>query len=225
MNIAGIKSSQNISSISQNTQDSYEKDIQQQITRLQDKIKSLDSNKEMTAEQKMSEKQELQDKIKDLNSELRQHQIEEEQKEAAKKQEEARRAAENNNNTENKPKAGLGSAETGVMISISATDEQIDSMKKVRTNLEGKLRTAETDEEKKSLQDKIGNISKYMGKSMKKSEDAISEYRKAEKDEDGKVKKIANNDNKEEKGIVPQANRNNSFWIQTPEDDVKLVIR
>lgn len=225
MKIASVSSSsQSISSVNQKTQDNFEKDIRQQITRLQDKMKSLDSDKEMTAEQKLKEKQSIQEQIKDLNSELKQHQLEKQQEEDAKKQEEAKKAAESNTeSTEREIKTGLGNAEAGVMISLSATDEQIDSIRKIRTNLEGKLRTAETEEEKKNLQDKLGNVSKYMGKSIKKSVDVITDYRKSEKDEDGTVKKRADFDKKVDKNIVPQENRNNSFWIQTAENENRKV--
>ena len=75
-----------------------------------------------------------------------------------------------------------GSADMGVLISLSITKEQIADMKKVRTDLEGKLRTAETDEARESLQEKIDNLTEDMVEKTKEIQDTISENRKTEQD-------------------------------------------
>ena len=80
-----------------------------------------------------------------------------------------------------------GSADMGVLISLSTTKEQIADMKKVRTDLEGKLRTAETDEARESLQEKIDNLTEDMFEKAKETQDIISENQKAEQDKTDKT--------------------------------------
>ena len=56
--------------------DSYSKNIQNQIANAQKQLQELSSNEEMTLEEKMKKRQEIQQQISDLNMQLRQHQIE-----------------------------------------------------------------------------------------------------------------------------------------------------
>ena len=60
MNVAGINtSSQSNTPVQQSTQDSYETDIRKQISNLQEKMKNISSDKEMSSEQKVKERQEI----------------------------------------------------------------------------------------------------------------------------------------------------------------------
>ena len=96
-----------------------------------------------------------------------------------------------------------GSADMGVLISLSTTKEQIADMKKVRTDLEGKLRTAETDEARESLQEKIDNLTEEMFEKAKETQNTISENRKAEQDKTEEEKENETDDGSEEdKGDV-----------------------
>ena len=56
--------------------DSYSKNIQNQIANAQKQLQELSSNEEMTLEEKMKKRQEIQQQISDLNMQLRQHQME-----------------------------------------------------------------------------------------------------------------------------------------------------
>ncbi len=56
--------------------DSYSRNIQNQIANAQKQLQELSSNKEMTLEEKMKKRQEIQQQISDLNMQLRQHQME-----------------------------------------------------------------------------------------------------------------------------------------------------
>ncbi len=82
MNIAGINtSSQSNTPVQQPAQDNYETDIRKQISNLQEKMKNISNNKEMSSEQKVKERQAVQEEIQNLNSELRQYQIQKRQEE------------------------------------------------------------------------------------------------------------------------------------------------
>ncbi len=56
--------------------DSYSRNIQNQIANAQKQLQKLSSNEDMTLEEKMKKRQEIQQQISDLNMQLRQHQAE-----------------------------------------------------------------------------------------------------------------------------------------------------
>ena len=56
--------------------DSVSKNIQNQIANAQKQLQELSANKDMSIEEKMKKRQEIQQQITDLNNQLRQHQIE-----------------------------------------------------------------------------------------------------------------------------------------------------
>ncbi len=56
--------------------DSYSRNIQKQIANAQKQLQELSSNEELTLEEKMKKRQEIQQQISDLNMQLRQHQME-----------------------------------------------------------------------------------------------------------------------------------------------------
>ena len=157
--------------------DSYSRNIQNQITNAQKQLQELSSNKDMTQEEKMTKRHEIQQQISDLNMQLRQHQMET-----------RRQTQQKNGNSFDDMLGGnqnigtAGSADMGVLISLSTTKEQIADMKKVRTDLEGKLRTAETDEAREALQEKIDNLTEDMVEKTRETQDTISENRKTEQD-------------------------------------------
>lgn len=86
----------------------------------------------------------------------------------------------------------LGSKESGVLVTLSSTKEQIADMGRIRTALEGRQRTAPTEEEKAELQKKIGRVSRGIGKKIVITEDTIASFRKASKDEPGRKQETAN---------------------------------
>ena len=195
MNVAGINtSSQGNIPVQPSTQDSYETDIRKQISELQEKMKNISNDEEMSSEQKAKEKQAVQEQIQNLNSELRQHQIQKRQEEAEKRQEELKQAAENMTAKEEtvQNQSGFGDKETGVIISISTSKEQMTDMQRIRTDLEGKQRTTEDDDEKKRLQKKINNVSRGIGQRIRITEDTISEFQESRKYNDEKPKRTEN---------------------------------
>ena len=174
--------------------DSYSRNIQNQIADAQKQLQELSSNKDMTQEEKMTKRQEIQQQISDLNMQLRQRQMEIRMQARQRNGNGFDEMPGGNQNTDT-----AGSADMGVIVSLSATKDQIAGMKKVRTDLEGKLRTATTDKEKVSLQEKIDKLTANMSEKVKEIQDTISDYRKAEKDETEKTqdKENAKEDEKE----------------------------
>lgn len=224
MNVGSVNASgQSIMFMSQSKQDNYEKDIEKQIATLQEKMKNINNDKEMSMEEKINEKKKLQEQIQALNNELRQYQAQKRQKEAAERQEAVKRAAENNTQPKQKEKTqtGLGEMETGVILSLSTTKEQMEGIKKLRTDLQGKLRTAKAAEEKEDLQEKLNKLNERIGKKIQESQNTIEEYQKIEKEkvQDNKTNKseqVQKKENDKEKA--------NSMIILTDhKDDLEVM--
>ncbi len=187
--------------------DSYSRNIQNQIADAQKQLQELSSNKDMTQEEKMNKRQELQQQISDLNVQLRQHQMEQ-RREKQQKQ--------SSFDDMIGGKQETGAVDTGVIISLSTAKEQIAGMKKVRTDLQGKLRTAQTEEEKADLQEKIDNITQNIGDKVKETQDTISDYQKAEQDKTDKIL-VQKEDEKENETNVVSEEDNGSVEVKSVE--------
>ncbi|MCM1326743.1 MAG: FlxA-like family protein [Bacteroidales bacterium] len=240
MNISGINHlSQNNVSSQQSAPDSRESSLRKEISNLQEELRTISNDQEMSDDQKTRKKQSAREQLQDLNSELRQYQIQKRQEEAAQKQEAAKQAlketgskqtrseehqsvqATDGQTTDNGPANGkaspindkaldaagskiesekeekpqpalLGSKESGVLITLSSTKEQIADMSRIRTSLEGRQRTAPTEEEKASLQKKINRVSGGIGKKIIITEDTVSSLHKGSDNESDKAKQTAN---------------------------------
>lgn len=221
MNITGVQQQTTNSLVTAQSanQDSHEINIQKQIMTLQEKMRGIAYDNEMSAEEKDDEKKTLQEKIQTLNSELKQYQLQKRQEEAEKRQKEAARQkemeerqmtesvsdAKNSNNSaagtasenisensgnNNMDESESGQPEADAMLSMAGTKEHLADMQKIRTKLESQMRTASTAEEKARLQKKINEISKKMGEKMQKISDTIEDTQKDDKARKEKVKKL-----------------------------------
>ena len=108
------------------TNDSVSKNIQNQIANAQKQLQEISSNKEMSLEEKMKKRQEIQQQITDLNNQLRQHQIEQRKEQQAKKSSmddmlggSNRTTSKSGNNS-----TGLSQASMKAMISADSTMAQ-----------------------------------------------------------------------------------------------------
>lgn len=187
MNLSIIKpSSQNNVTSKQPSLDNHESELRKQITDLQEKKKTISNDKDKTSEEKKKEKQAVQEEIQTLSSELRQYQIQKRQEEAAKKQEAVKEAAKeaSEKNTGKEQLSGtavFGNEESGVLISLSTAKNQISGMKRIRTDLERRQRTAATDEEKTDLQKKVNNVAGNIGRKVTITEENVLQFRDSKK--------------------------------------------
>ena len=123
--------------------DAVSKNIQQQIAYAQQQLQQLSSNKNMTPEEKMKKRQEIQQEIANLNQQLRQHQIEQKRQQQA-----AQSQGYSDNREENTEKAkGRGLSQTGMeaMISADTSIKQAKTQSGVATRLEGKAKVLESE--------------------------------------------------------------------------------
>ena len=127
--------------------DSVSKNIQNQIADAQKQLQELSSNKEMSIEEKMKKRQEIQQQITDLNNQLRQHQIEQRKEQQAKKSSMddmlggTRKTAPKGGNQG----VGLSQASMKAMMSADSAKAQAQVQGSVATKLEGRAGILESE--------------------------------------------------------------------------------
>ena len=116
--------------------DSVSKNIQNQIANAQKQLQELSANENMSAEEKMKKRQEIQQQITDLNNQLRQHQIEQ-----RKEKQEAKSSSNDNmvnSNKKGNQSAGLSQSSMTAIISADATISHARVQNNVADRLEAR---------------------------------------------------------------------------------------
>lgn len=195
--------------------DSYSKNIQNQIANAQKQLQELSSNEEMTLEEKMKKRQEIQQQISDLNMQLRQHQIEqrkEQQSKGASMDDMLggnRTAAKSGNKG-----SGLSQASMQAMISTDSSMKQAKVQGSVATQMQGRANvlkaeikqsgsTEAKEAELADLEQKAVNATASQMNTLAEANKAVSEAAAAERTEkktsDAKEEKEAQAEGKTEK--------------------------
>ncbi|MBD5519970.1 MAG: hypothetical protein HDR03_01865 [Lachnospiraceae bacterium] len=195
--------------------DPVAKDLQRQINDAQKQMQELASNKEMSAEDKMKKRQELQQKVSDLNMQLRQHQID---KRKEKQQEKASSDdIFNPNGKSNQAQAKTGAQNTGLsqssmeaMISADVSVKQANTQGSVATKMndragvlevEIKLDSARGNDvgskqaELADVKQKAGDAAAAQLGTLAKASETLKEAAKAENN-DADTKKAGEDSNK-----------------------------
>lgn len=123
--------------------DAQSKNIRKQIEDAQRKLQEISSNGEMSSEEKMKKRQEIQKQISDLNMQLRQHQAEVRRQQQAEK-----RAAESQSGGDRKPgeqTAGLRTAGMEAMISADSSVKQARVQNGAAAKMEGRAGVLEAE--------------------------------------------------------------------------------
>ena len=127
--------------------DSVSKNLQSQIANAQKQLQELSANKEMSLEEKMKKRQELQQQIADLNNQLRQHVT------SQRKEQQAKKSSMNDmlgGSKQAAPKAGsqgtgLSQASIKAMISADSAMAQAKVQGSVATKMEGRAGVLEAE--------------------------------------------------------------------------------
>ena len=123
------------------------KNIQNQIANAQKKLQELSSNEELSIEDKMKKRQEIQQEINNLNQQLRQHQMEQRKEQQTKKTSMddmlggSRKTAPKSGNQS----AGLSQASMQAMISADSSMKQAKVQGSMATQMEGKAGVLESE--------------------------------------------------------------------------------
>ena len=132
----------------QTATDSVSKNIQNQIANAQKQLQEISSNKDMSMEEKMKKRQEIQQQIIDLNNQLRQHQIEirrEQQQKKGSSMDDMLSGGKKNYIKSKTKGVGMSQASMRAMISAGSAMSQAQMQGSVLTRLEGKAGVLESE--------------------------------------------------------------------------------
>ncbi|MDE6529171.1 MAG: FlxA-like family protein [Lachnospiraceae bacterium] len=202
--------------------DSYSRNIQSQIANAQKQMQELSSNENLSLEEKMKKRQEIQQQISDLNTQLRQHQME--QRRAAmdsSKKQQANGSSMDDllGGTKKAGKTKAGSKSTGIsqagmtaMISADSSMKQAKVQGSMATNLEGtarvlkfeiemdKKRGVDTQKQEEDLAELEENALKATASQMHTLSEAnktLEEAAKTDREEEKSDSKTGKTDHKE----------------------------
>lgn len=125
--------------------DSYTKNIQRQIANAQQKLQDLSSNEELSLEDKMKKRQEIQQEITNLNQQLRQHQMELRREQQSQKSSSMDEMIAGTKHTSAKKGAGLSQASMQAIISADTSMKQANVRGSVAAGLKGRAGVLESE--------------------------------------------------------------------------------
>ena len=215
MNVKGINGSgTGLQSFGMNRNqgtDSVSKNLQNQIANAQKQMQELGDNKEMSLEEKMKKRQEIQQQISDLQNQLRQHQIEKSKENRQKKGSSMDDMLGGNRQSLKQAKGskGMSNASMKALISADASMDQVKIQGAAKGQAEGKAGvlkaeikldsgrggdTKKKEEELAKTEEKVNEITQSQMNALsdinKKVDEAAKADREAEKvEEKEKAKK------------------------------------
>ena len=125
--------------------DSYTKSIQRQIADAQQKLQDLSSNEELSLEDKMKKRQEIQQEITNLNQQLRQHQMELRREQQSQKSSSMDELIAGTKHTSAKKGTGLSQASMQAIISADTSMKQANVQGSVAAGLKGRAGVLESE--------------------------------------------------------------------------------
>ena len=128
--------------------DSVSKNLQSQIANAQKQLQELSANKDMSIEEKMKKRQEIQQQITDLNNQLRQHQMEQrKEKQQAKKSDmdDMLGGSKKTAATRGGQSTGLSQASMRAIVSADSAMAQAQIQGSVATRMEGRAGVLESE--------------------------------------------------------------------------------
>ena len=132
----------------QTATDSVSKNIQNQIANAQKQLQEISSDKDMSIEEKMKKRQEIQQQITDLNNQLRQHQIEmrrEQQQKNVASMDDMLASSKKNPVKSGTKGTGMSQASMRAMISAGSAMSQAQIQGSVVSQMEGKAGVLESE--------------------------------------------------------------------------------
>lgn len=218
--------------------DSVSKNIQKQIANAQQKLQDLSANEEMSLEDKMKKRQEIQQEITNLNQQLRQHQMEQRKEQQSKKSSMDDMVA-GTKNTSAKKGTGLSQASMQAMISADSSMKQAKVQGSMATQMEGKVgvleseikmdkgRGASTEKKEEELADLQAKAQaataaqvSTLADANKKMEETAKEDQKVSKTEDKDKTKKKNADDKIDEDKKSEATGDNQDITVDTNDSV-----
>ena len=125
--------------------DAVTRNIQRQIAEVEKRLQELSEKDDMTPEEKMKRRQELQQQISDLNNQLRQHQIEQRREQQQRQRDNSvdgllGGSPSHGTKAAKGQKTGMSQKSMKAMVQAGVAMEQAQSQEQVAVNLEGQAR-------------------------------------------------------------------------------------
>ncbi|MBD5522424.1 MAG: hypothetical protein HDR03_14580 [Lachnospiraceae bacterium] len=202
--------------------DSYSRNIQNQIANAQKQLQELSSNEDMSLEEKMKKRQEIQQQISDLNVQLRQHQTEQRREKQQAKGSSMDDMLGATRNAEGKG-TGLSQASMTAMISAGTSMKQAKTQGSVATKMEGRAGVLKSeikldqarDNDTQKKEEELADV-------QQKAQAATSSQLSTLVDASKTMQEAAKADSKEEKtddkGTKENASDESEFGIDTQKE-------
>ncbi len=209
--------------------DSYSRNIQNQIANAQKQLQDLSSNEEMTVEEKMKKRQEIQQQISDLNMQLRQHQMEQRKEKQQAKDSSMDGMLGGTKANAGEKNTGLSQASMTAMLSADTSAKQAKVQGSVAAKMEGRTNvlkaeikqggnTEAKEKELAELEQKAVDATASQMNTLAETNKAVKEAAEAEhndsKASDVKEEKVAQKENTED---VRQDNDTQAENVQSVE--------
>lgn len=222
-------------------EDNRLKSIQTQIKNVQNQINGLSEKKDMSIEQKMEKRKELEQQLQDLNKEAaqRQMEIQKEKREKAAEEAKAKKQMEEPKDTYERSEASLALSSVQGIISAETSMSQAEKLQSVKTKLEGQKNVTNTEvklskgantiaKKKESISSLEGKIEKATSGMMEKVndvnktlEEAKTESIEESKEEENKVNSAKEEDIKD-KQLVQADGEEAGKQVKEKHIDIKL---
>lgn len=182
----------------QPSMDSFSKNIQSRIANKQKEMQELAKAEDMSVEDKLKKRQEIQKEITDLNQQLRQHRIEKRKEQQTRKasMDDMLGGSHQTPNGGTKPGTGMSSASMQAIISADVSLGQIKLQSSVKTEMKGraailqseiemdKARGADTQAKEAELEDAEKRIDIITSSQLSELSDVDEELEEAAKEDD-----------------------------------------
>ncbi len=192
------RNSINAADLSFNKQgDSFLESLRDQYKGYQEELNSLSANEEMTPEEKLAKRKEIQEQINDVKNQIavRQQQLQQQEKENAQKEIEKRQRESVTNNNDITEEEYRNKLHQNFLTEASNVMSQVRVHNRLKVKTEGELRVASI--EMKSSMAMSGGVSKSLSNNVSESKQRISQIELKFSEKLGKLNKLVN-DQKEE---------------------------
>ena len=199
--ISELHKSRTTFQINQNQQmDSYSKSLQEQINNANEQLQSLGDDKEMSIDEKMKKRQEIQKQITDLQNQLRQHHIEQKKENRQSKGSSVEDMLGGKQTAKSSKAAkGISTASMKALISADSAINQVEAGGAVKANLKGKAGILETEIKLDSAR----------GKDVEKKQEQLADIESRNRDVESAQLEVLNRADKE----LDKAAENNNYEI------------
>lgn len=220
--------------------DARTKELQNQIAKAKERLQELSAEDQMSAEEKMKKRQEIQKEITELNNQLRQHQIDlrrEKQQAAASSSNQMDELSGAAGNTTGSKKAGMSKAGMKAMVSADAALDQAREQGATATRLEGRagvldaeirqdkslgVDTADKEEELAQVQEGAANATASQIEVLGKAGQEMKEAAKTEESGETSDEKEKTSHEKVKKAEDGRENKNSQESERVKKDTAAL---